>query len=112
MLTSSAAAPVERRSIAAGARAVDFPGMRPRTELATGAVLLLVLGVGAAALGSRHTRLTDRDPRRSSYLAGPLGASGFAEALSRLGVRVMYHRRQVAGIDSLRDGRTLVAFLG
>jgi hypothetical protein len=86
--------------------------MRPRTELATGAVLLLVLGVGAAALGSRHTRLTDRDPRRSSYLAGPLGASGFAEALSRLGVRVMYHRRQVAGIDSLRDGRTLVAFLG
>jgi uncharacterized membrane protein YidH (DUF202 family) len=86
--------------------------MRPRAELATGAVLLLVLGVGAAALGSRRARLTDSDPRRSTYLAGPQGASGFAEAVSRLGVTVVRQRRQVAALDSLGGGRTLVAFLG
>jgi hypothetical protein len=86
--------------------------MRPRTELAAGTVLLLVLGIGAAALGSQRVRLTDSDPRRSTYLAGPLGASGFAEALSRLGVTVVRHRRQVAGLDTLGGARTLVAFLG
>jgi hypothetical protein len=86
--------------------------MRPRTELAVGAVLLLVLGIGAAALGSRSARLTDSDPRRSTYLAGPLGASGFAEALSRLGITVLRHRRQVAGLDTLAGPRALVAFLG
>jgi hypothetical protein len=86
--------------------------MRPRTELAAGAVLLLVLGIGAAALGSHRARLTDSDPRRSTYLVGPLGASGFAEALSRLGVTVVRHRRQVAGLDTHGGARTLVAFLG
>jgi hypothetical protein len=86
--------------------------MRPRTELAVGAFLLLVLGIGAAALGSRRARLTDSDPRRSTYLAGPLGASGFAEALSRLGVTVVRHRRQVARLDTLAGPGALVAFLG
>jgi hypothetical protein len=86
--------------------------MRPRSELAAGAVLLLVLGIGAAALGSRRARLTDSDPRRSTYLAGPLGASGFAEALSRLGVRLVRHRRQSGGLDTLGGAGTLVAFLG
>jgi hypothetical protein len=86
--------------------------MRPRTELGVGAALLLVLGIGAAALGSRRARLTDSDPRRSTYLAGPLGASGFAEALSRLGVTVVRHRRQFAGLDTLGGAGTLVAFLG
>ena len=86
--------------------------MRPRTELAVGAILLLVLGIGAAALGSRRARLTDSDPRRSTYLAGPLGASGYAEALSRLGVTVVRHRRQVTGLDTLAGPRALVAFLG
>jgi uncharacterized protein DUF4350 len=86
--------------------------MRPRTELGVGALLLLVLGIGAAALGSRRARLTDSDPRRSTYLAGPLGASGFAEALSRLGVTVVRFRRQSAGLDTLGGTHTLVAFLG
>ena len=84
--------------------------MRPRAELALGAGLLLVLGIGAAALGSRRTRVVDTDPRRSTYLAGPGGARGFAEALQRLGVRVERHRRGVEWLDSLASG-TLVVVL-
>lgn len=86
-------------------------GMRPRAELALGAGILLVLGVGAAALGSRRARVTDADPRRSSYLAGPSGARAFAEALERLGVRVVRHRRAVEALRQTRPG-TVVAVLG
>ncbi len=62
--------------------------MRPRAELALGAVLVLALAVAAGLLGLGRARLTDADPRRSTFLAGPAGARGFAEALARLGVRV------------------------
>lgn len=86
--------------------------MRPRAELALGAALLLALGIGAAALGSRRARVTDGDLRRSSYLAGPAGARGFAEALERLGVEVVRHRRAVEWLDSLpADSGTVVAVL-
>lgn len=87
--------------------------MRPGTELALGAAVLLVLGAGAAALGSRRARVGDGDPRRSTYLVGPSGASAFAEALNRLGVRVDRLRRPVSSIDTATAGTgRLVAFLG
>jgi hypothetical protein len=86
--------------------------MRPRTELAAAVGLLVILGVGAAALGSRRARTTDIDPRRSTYLTGPSGARAFAEALERLGVQVFRSRRPTESLDTLTDRGTLVAVLG
>jgi hypothetical protein len=87
--------------------------MRPRAELALGAAILLVLGVGAAALGSRQARVADADPRRSTYLSGPNGARAFAEALEALGVRAIRHRRAAEGLrDAAEEPGTVVAVLG
>lgn len=87
--------------------------MRPGTELALGAAIIVALGVGSAALGSHRGRSADQDTRRSSYLVGPSGVSAYAEALSRLGVRVDRHRRSVALLNSAgADTSRLVAFLG
>ena len=87
--------------------------MRPRTELALGATLLVVLGAAAAALGSRNARTGDSDPRRSTFLFGPSGASGFSGALSRLGVRVEQFRRPIGSLDpGLAGPHVLIAFLG
>jgi hypothetical protein len=86
--------------------------MRPRTELAAAVGLLLVLGIGAAALGSRRARTTDVDRRRSTFLAGPSGARAFAEALERLGVEVYRSRRPPESLDTITNRTTLVAVLG
>jgi hypothetical protein len=88
--------------------------MRPRTELALGTALLVALGVGAAALGSRGAGSTDDDPRRSTYLTGPSGAQGLADALARLGVRVERFRHPIERLDTLstKRSRTLVVLLG
>jgi hypothetical protein len=86
--------------------------MQPRTELALGSALVLVLGVVAGLVGLSRERLTDADIRRSTLLAGPAGARGFAEALQRLGVRVETFRRPVAALDSAAPPRTLTAFVG
>jgi uncharacterized protein DUF4350 len=85
--------------------------MRPRAELALGAALVLALAVASGLVGLGRAGLTDADPRRSTFLAGPAGARGFADALIRLGVRVERHRRPLGTLDSVA-GRTLVAFLG
>jgi hypothetical protein len=85
--------------------------MRQRTELAFGAGVVLVLAVSAGIVGVQRARLSDADPRRSTYLAGPSGARAFAEALGRLGVRVESFRRPVAAFDTLAAPRTLTAFL-
>jgi hypothetical protein len=88
--------------------------MRPRTELALAAGLLLILGVAAVALGGRRGRPAPSESTRSTYLTGPSGASAFAEALSRLGVDVEHHRRPVETLaveDSARAGE-LFALLG
>ena len=53
--------------------------MRPRTELALSAGLLLVLGMIAVAIGSRRDQGEATDSPRSTYLTGPGGASAFAE---------------------------------
>lgn len=86
--------------------------MQPRTELAVGTALVLVLAIGAGAVGLTRQRLTDADRRRSTFLAGPGGARGFAEALTRLGVRVESYRRPTATLDSTVSPGTLTAFVG
>lgn len=87
--------------------------MRPRTELALGATLLVLLGAAAAALGSRNARTGDSDARRSTFLFGPSGASAFSGALSRLGVRVEQFRRPIGSLDpGLAGPHVLIAFLG
>jgi hypothetical protein len=84
--------------------------MRQRTELALGAGIVFVLGVTAGLIGVQRARLSDADPRRSTFLAGPSGARGFAEALGRLGVSVEPFRRPIGSLDSAGAG-TLTAFL-
>jgi hypothetical protein len=84
--------------------------MRQRTKLALGAGIVFVLGVTAGLIGVQRARLSDADPRRSTFLAGPSGARGLAEALGRLGVTVQPFRRPIALLDSAAPG-TLTAFL-
>jgi hypothetical protein len=84
--------------------------MRQRTELALGAGIVFVLGVTAGLVGVQRARLSDSDPRRSTFLAGPSGARGFAEALSRLGVTVEPFRRPIGSLDTVAAG-TVTAFL-
>lgn len=86
--------------------------MQPRTELALGTALVLVLAVAAGALGARRARQTDVDDRRSTFLTGPAGARGYAEALARLGVRVEQFRGPPSSLDPAPGPRTVVAFLG
>ncbi len=87
--------------------------MRPRTELAVGLALLVALAVAAATLGSRRARVTDVDPRRSTYLSGPSGARGLADALERLGVTVTRNRRPIESLEnSTRAESTVVALIG
>ena len=86
--------------------------MRQRVELAVGTVLVMLLAVGAGLLGLRRARVTDADFRRSTYLSGPSGSRGFAEALERLGVRVERLSRPTVEADSFARAGTVVAVLG
>jgi len=66
-----------------------------------------------AALGTRGRREPDLDRRRSTFLTGPDGAKGFAEALERLGVRVeRFHRRPASLAADSGGGPTVLALLG
>jgi hypothetical protein len=85
--------------------------MRPRLELALAAGILLALGIGAVALGRRRAENADTDPRRSTYLATPNGASAWAEALGRLGVRVERYRRPSLSLGGL-DREAVFAVIG
>ena len=85
--------------------------MRPRLELGLAAGLLLALGVGAVALGSRRAANADRDQRRSTYLATPSGTRAWAEALGRLGVRVERYRRPSLSLGPL-DRTAVFAVIG
>jgi hypothetical protein len=85
--------------------------MRPRVELAIAAGIVLVLGIGAAVLGSREARTTDEDTRRSTYLVGPSGAKGWADALTALGVQVEHFRRPTDALGPL-DTSSVFAVLG
>src|SRR6185437_936575 len=68
--------------------------------------------IAAGLVGLSRERLTDADSRRSTFLSGPGGARGLAEALGRLGVRVETFRRPIAVLDSAAPSRTLTAFVG
>jgi hypothetical protein len=86
--------------------------MRPRTELGVSAGLLLGLGLIVVAVGSRPDREREKSSR-STYITGPGGASGFAEAAALLGVTVERYRRPTATLaapDSTR--RAVIAVLG
>ena len=85
--------------------------MRQRTELALSAGIVFVLGVTAGLIGVQRARLSDADFRRSTYLAGPSGARGFADALGRLGVTVEPFRRPIGSFDTVASAGTLTAFL-
>lgn len=88
--------------------------MRPRAELVVGVAALTVLALGVATLGARGRRVPDLDRRRSTFLAGPDGARGFADALERLGVGVERFRRRPVSLANADSGsaRTLLALLG
>ncbi len=88
--------------------------MRPRTELGIAAGLLLALGVVAVMLGSRRTRVAPDESPRTTYLTTPGGASAFADAAERLGVRVERHRRPTAALAAPEPGQpaTVVAYIG
>lgn len=72
--------------------------MRPVAELAVALGIVTVLGVVVAAAGSRGQRPQDEDVRRSTYLAGPNGARGYAEALQLVGVRVTRLRERTPAL--------------
>ena len=87
--------------------------MRPRTELGIALGVVTALGLIVTAVGSRGARPEDEDVRRSTYLAGPFGARGYAEAAERLGIRVTRHRgrtRDLAGAGAT-EPRTVYAVL-
>ncbi|HET7600499.1 MAG TPA: DUF4350 domain-containing protein, partial [Gemmatimonadales bacterium] len=88
--------------------------MRPRAELALGIGAFVVAAVAVGALGLRSGAASAIDFRRSTYLTGPAGARGLAEALERLGVRVERLRRNPAWlpVDSLRGRDVLLAVIG
>jgi hypothetical protein len=75
--------------------------MRPRTELTLAIGIVFVLGIVVTAIGSRGTRPEDEDVRRSTYLAGPFGARGYAEAVEALGIRVSRHRGRTRALEAL-----------
>jgi hypothetical protein len=87
--------------------------MRSRTEALLGLGALAALVALAAALGQRENRGGEGDPRPSTLLAGPRGAQGLAEALSRLGLRVVRFRRGLQALphDSAGGRRTVLALL-
>ena len=87
--------------------------MQSRTSTALGLGALTLLVALGAALGRRGNNPAERDPRPSSYLAGPAGVRGLAEALLRLGIAVQRSRRPLrsllTGVDSA--SRTAVVLL-
>ncbi|HXG43259.1 MAG TPA: DUF4350 domain-containing protein [Gemmatimonadales bacterium] len=67
--------------------------MRPRTEALLALGLLGAVVVVAAAIGRRREGTIEEDQRRSTYLTGPSGTRGLADALERLGVEVERFRQ-------------------
>ena len=76
--------------------------MRPRAELAIGFGIFAVVAIVAAAIGRSGKTPASIDFRTSTYLAGPNGARGFADALERLGVPVQRMRERPFGVRILR----------
>jgi hypothetical protein len=87
--------------------------MRARTEIILFLVLLIVLGVAVGALGARGNRAPSLDPRRSTFLTGPYGAKAYADALTRLHVKVDRFRQRSATLPQTRvdTNATVLALL-
>lgn len=62
--------------------------MPPRLRVALALLALGVVAVLATLAGERRTRRPAADPRLSTFVYGPAGASGWADGLDRLGVSV------------------------
>src|SRR5690606_31312231 len=86
--TCSAESPSGPTITGNGAPALRRRGTGPRLRLGLALGALVVLGVLASLAGARRSRRPDDDPRRSTFVYGPDGASGWAEALERMGIRV------------------------
>ncbi len=79
--------------------------MRPRTEVGLAVAGLAVVAILAGLAGADRNRAAPPDSRRSSYLAGPEGIRGYADALERLGVDVERTRSRPARLNAmLGDG--------
>lgn len=87
--------------------------MQQRTSAALGLGALALLVALGSALGRRGNSGVELDLRRSSYLAGPAGVRGLAEALTRLGVEVERSRRPLRTLVARDDAgrRTAVVWL-
>lgn len=87
--------------------------MQLRTELALALGGLGLLAALAGAYGRSRNRSPSADPRRSSYLAGPQGARGLAEALGRLEIRVKRYRQRSRQLPDYPEepGRLALAVL-
>jgi hypothetical protein len=85
--------------------------MEPRLRLALALLGLVVAGILATLAGERRTRQPDDDPRRSTFVHGPAGASAWAEALERLGTPVERVRTRERLIPAGVDRDVLVALL-
>lgn len=78
--------------------------MGPRTRVILALLLFLVVAVAVLGLNARAGADSNLPLPPSTYLSGPEGASGLAEALERMGVRVDRWRRSyrmLGGIDTL-----------
>lgn len=87
--------------------------MRPRTEAALALGLMLGLVALAAGVGASSRGTEEADIRASSYLAGPFGVRGLADALRQVGVEVQSSRRLLPDLarDSTGARPRLVAML-
>lgn len=85
--------------------------MGPRLRVALALAALTALAVLATLAGERRTRRPDSDPRLSTYLFGPAGASAWAAALERLGVTVERVRDPPRLVDTAGGRAALVAVL-
>lgn len=85
--------------------------MRPPLRLGLALGGLVLLGVIATVAGERRSSVPEADPRRSTLVFGPDGASAWAEALLRLGVDVERSRNpRFPALDTVVPG-TLLASL-
>lgn len=79
--------------------------MRPRVEIIVALVVVAALSLAAGLLGLRRRSAPD-DFRRSTFLAGPFGARGYAEVLKRLQVRIDRFRQRSAMLGQVTTGKT------
>jgi hypothetical protein len=85
--------------------------MRPKPELALALGLLIMLGVLLIATRDKSEEGRQVDVRRSTYLAGPDGARGLADALLRMNHPVQRFRRRPSLLSTLPTNSTLLAVL-